>query len=115
MLGDGEVTLEAIRAATSDEVLAAVRTDSGPIPLRPVVGGWVLPDTVHAIFAGGEQNDVPVIVGSNADEGTALTGGGGPRTVEEYRQFAGQFGAYTEDLRRVPRGRHHLRLQQPQP
>ena len=84
LLGDKEVTLEAMRAATSDEVLTAMTTDSGPIPLRPVVDGWVLPNTVYAIFAAGEQNDVPVIVGSNADEGTALTGGAGPRTVEEY-------------------------------
>ena len=87
-----------MRAATSDEVLTAMTTDRGPIPLRPVVDGWVLPNTVYAIFAAGEQNDVPVIVGPNADEGTALTGGAGPRTVEEYRQFARQFGAYTEDF-----------------
>ena len=98
LLGDQEATLEAMRAATSDEVLTAMTTDRGPIPMRPVVDGWVLPNTVYAIFAAGEQNDVPVIVGSNADEGTALTGGAGPRTVEEFRQFARQFGASTEDF-----------------
>ena len=36
------------------------------------VGGEVLPDDVGVIFAAGRQADVPVLVGSNADEGTAL-------------------------------------------
>ena len=36
------------------------------------VDGEVLPDDVGTIFAAGRQADVPVLVGSNADEGTAL-------------------------------------------
>lgn len=39
---------------------------------RPCVDKWFLPDTVGNIFAKGKQNDVPVIAGYNADEGTAL-------------------------------------------
>ncbi len=40
------------------------------ITLRPNTDGWVFPQDVHTIFAEGKQSDVPVIVGSNADEGT---------------------------------------------
>jgi len=40
---------------------------------RPNVDGWMLPDQVFAIFAAGKQNDVPTLIGSNADEGTAFT------------------------------------------
>ncbi len=34
--------------------------------------GYVLPDLVYNIFAEGKQNDVPTLVGSNADEGATL-------------------------------------------
>ena len=37
-----------------------------------IVDGEVIPDELAAIFARGEQADVPVMIGSNADEGTAL-------------------------------------------
>lgn len=40
------------------------------IILRPNTDGWAFPRDVYTIFAQGEQSDVPVIVGSNADEGT---------------------------------------------
>ena len=40
---------------------------------RPNVDGWLLPDQVAAIFAAGKQNDVPTLIGSNNDEGTAFT------------------------------------------
>ena len=43
----------------------------------PVVDGWCLPDDVYTIYAKGKQNDVPVLIGSNADEGTMFT----PATV----------------------------------
>jgi para-nitrobenzyl esterase len=36
------------------------------------VDGWLLPTDVMTIFEKGQQNDVPVLLGSNADEGTAF-------------------------------------------
>jgi len=39
----------------------------------PVVDGWCLPEDVYSIYARGKQNDVPVLIGSNADEGTMFT------------------------------------------
>lgn len=39
---------------------------------RPNVDGWSLPQDVRSIFTSGKQNDVPILVGSNADEGTSL-------------------------------------------
>jgi len=38
----------------------------------PFVDGYVLPEDVYTIFSKGKQNDVPILVGSNADEGTTL-------------------------------------------
>ncbi|MEP7271582.1 MAG: carboxylesterase family protein [Acidobacteriota bacterium] len=51
------------------------------------VDGWVLPDDVRNIFANGRHNDVPVLVGSNADEMTTLIAPVAvPKTMEEYRK-----------------------------
>ena len=37
------------------------------------VDGWMLPEQVYAIFSKGRQNDVPTLIGWNADEATAFT------------------------------------------
>jgi para-nitrobenzyl esterase len=41
------------------------------------VDGWLLPTDVYTIFKEGKQSDVPVLIGSNNDEGTMFT----PATV----------------------------------
>ena len=85
------VSLDALRSAAAADVLAA----DGAAP-RPNVDGWALTDGIHDVFAAGRQHDVPVIVGANADEGTALRALAGGReitTVEEYRAWArGEYG-----------------------
>jgi hypothetical protein len=44
-------------------------------------------DEIRAIFADSKHNDVPVIVGSNADEMTSFGGAGNaPVTMEEFRK-----------------------------
>jgi para-nitrobenzyl esterase len=68
----GADSLSALRAKSAADLLAA----PGPYPGIIFLGnvdGWVLPEDVHAIFAAGKQNDVPLLLGSNADEGTAFT------------------------------------------
>jgi para-nitrobenzyl esterase len=74
LVGEKGATVEAMRAVSSDEVLETYRRIGGRAYgiNRAVVDGWVLPDDVDAIFAAGHQRPVPVIVGSNADEGPAL-------------------------------------------
>ena len=61
-------TLKALRAMKPEELLKAAETET----VRTIVDGWVLPQDVATIFAQGKQNDVPLIVGYNADEGTTL-------------------------------------------
>ncbi len=64
----GASSLAALRAKPAAE-LAKIGNDQA----RPNVDGWLLPDQVITIFNQGKQNDVPVLIGSNADEGTAFT------------------------------------------
>jgi para-nitrobenzyl esterase len=67
-LGATGNVLQTLRGKSAEELLKA---SDAPV-VRPVVDGWVLPQDVATIFAQGKQNDVPVIVGFNADEGTSL-------------------------------------------
>jgi para-nitrobenzyl esterase len=63
------------------------------------VDGWVFPEEVHAIFDQGQQNRVPVIVGSNADEGSAYVGADSPATIEAFRLLAqGRFGDLADEF-----------------
>jgi para-nitrobenzyl esterase len=84
--GGAAPSLEALRAKTAEEIAAVPRT---LVRVSPTVDGWVFPDTIYNIFAAGQQNKVPVVVGSNADEGASLGAAGrGSVTVAEYVKTA---------------------------
>jgi para-nitrobenzyl esterase len=78
--GTGAEAAARLRAQRADTVLAAaeVRAASGreavSLARRPALDGWVLPRRVDAALASGAANVVPVIVGSNGDEGDAAFG-----------------------------------------
>jgi para-nitrobenzyl esterase len=57
-------TLDELRAVSAEDLLKAGRAGG------PVIDGWFLPEDVGTIFAGHKQNDVPLLAGSNKDEGT---------------------------------------------
>lgn len=93
--GTPKDTLKALRSKSAEDVLRAGET---PVA-KPDVDGWVLPQEVATIFAQGKQNDVPVIVGSNADEGTTLAPQGATLTApvfvagvhQRYKDLGDQF------------------------
>ena len=64
------------------------------------VDGWLLPTDVYTIYANGKQNDVPMLIGSNSDEGTMFT----PATVtaQSFRaQAERQYGKDAEAFLKV--------------
>jgi para-nitrobenzyl esterase len=64
--GLGAESLAALRALPGDAVLkAALKTQPW---FAPNLDGYVLPDTVAAVFAAGKQARVPLLAGWNADE-----------------------------------------------
>jgi para-nitrobenzyl esterase len=78
----GSPSLAALRALSADELVTAssFRTQEN-------VDGWVLPDEIRTIFATKQQNKVPVIVGSNANEMTSLVGPTTlPQTLDDLRR-----------------------------
>jgi para-nitrobenzyl esterase len=77
----GAKSLAELRAKPAAEVLAGGRGGG------PVADGWFLPDDPANIFAQGRQNDVPILVGSNKDEGTFFSQ---PTTAAAWIQRARQ-------------------------
>jgi len=64
----GAASLAALRAVPAEDLGKANAPQTAAN-----VDGWFLPQEVHAIFSNGKQNDVPLLIGSNADEGSIFT------------------------------------------
>lgn len=80
----GAHSLADLRAKSAEEVLKGGRGGG------PVIDGWFLPEDVGTVFAEGRQNDVPILVGSNKDEGTFfIQPGGAERFIEQSRRRFG--------------------------
>ena len=91
--GDGAEALTALRALDAEAVL-----DSG-LGSGAIVDGWFMPQPARAIFEAGEHNDVPVIVGALANEGTTLYAGMPERTEAELvSMLREQYGDHAETL-----------------
>ncbi|MBI3210463.1 MAG: carboxylesterase family protein [Candidatus Solibacter usitatus] len=90
-------TLKDLRAKSADEIQKA---SSAAVT---VVDGWMLREPVHAIFAAGKQNDVPLIAGFNADEATAFLTTLGPAVPAEAfeRQIKERFGDSAEAFKKA--------------
>ena len=69
----GANSLAELRSKSAAEIQAKQGGYQGPD-----VDGYVLPEDVYTIFSKGRQNDVPLLIGSNSDEGTMFT----PATVK---------------------------------
>ncbi|WP_420150642.1 carboxylesterase/lipase family protein [Spirosoma sp.] len=71
------MSLGELRAKSADELLKATGGLSSPI-----VDGYVVPESIYAIYDKGRQNDVPVIVGWNEDDRVS----GPPVKAEIFRE-----------------------------
>ena len=78
----GVSSLADLRRLPAYELQQAANEQQAVIPGElAVIDGWVFPQSIYDIFAQGQQNDVPVIVGFNADEGSGLSDHGVVATV----------------------------------
>ncbi len=71
---NGDASIAALRKIPAEQIIAAVQADPSlnNFEAMPIVDGEVIPQELEQIFANGEQADVPVLIGSNADESTAF-------------------------------------------
>jgi para-nitrobenzyl esterase len=91
--------IAALRRLSAAEVFAltskltpAVRGLTTPRVLRPIRDGRLLPEDERPVFESGRIRAMPIIVGSNTDEGTLLTRAWPIATLEDWRtQIASNF------------------------
>ncbi len=69
----GATSLEALRKLEPERFLK----DGIAGTTHPIIDGYVLPEEPYTVFAAGRQNDVPILIGSNADEGRPMMAGSG--------------------------------------
>jgi len=79
----GENQLACLRNKTAEEIQNATRSEA---LFGPVFDGWFFPEDPHAIFSQGKQNNVPLLIGFNADEGSLFTNTS--EASKEYRENA---------------------------
>jgi len=72
--GEEARTLEALRAIPASELVAK---GEAPLPMYITVDGTFMPDGVEAVFQSDAQRNVPLMIGTNADEGTIVLDGYG--------------------------------------
>jgi para-nitrobenzyl esterase len=80
----GVASIADLRTKTTDEVAAGIRP-----PATLVVDRYLIPEDLSVTFARGKQNDVELLAGSNADEGTFFPGGPAT-TVDGFKARAQQ-------------------------
>jgi para-nitrobenzyl esterase len=71
--------------AKTDLLVPKVRGLTTPRVLRPIRDGWVVREDERAAFQAGRFQAMPLIVGSNADEGATLTATWPMRTPDDLR------------------------------
>jgi para-nitrobenzyl esterase len=82
LAGGGDTSLAALRKIPAAELIA-----KSALGYRPVIAidGWFMPEHGEKAFGEGKGRKVPLIAGSNADEGTMFMGGLGFGKVDAYR------------------------------
>ena len=71
----GAASVQALRAKSARELMVPI-AGTPAVRFGPVVDGWLLTDDVDTVYAKGWQQDVPLLTGMNADEGSASAGYG---------------------------------------
>ena len=82
---DGQDALQKLRGLSADEILKAWSQDRR-VHFDAIVDGWAIPQQPTRIFAEGKELDVPVLVGSNADEATVFEHAA-EKTVAQYKEY----------------------------
>ena len=87
-IAGGPDALRELRNVSTEKILDAWSKD-GELRFEAIVDGWVVPQQPAKIFAEGRQVNVPILVGSNADEATVF-GSSQVQTVDQFREYLRQ-------------------------
>lgn len=81
--------IQGLRSQSASAIMAAAKLQEdvffGPgVYYGPIVDGWVVPEDLGVIYDAGRQAPVPLLVGTNADEGSVFTAALPYTTVAAY-------------------------------
>ena len=99
LVGDetGDV-LAALRAVPAEKLVSFAGIDT-EYRFSPAVDGWALPDYPAILYDKSMQHDVPLILGTNADEGTMFAMIIPYKTVEEHlAAVKDEYGEYADEI-----------------
>jgi para-nitrobenzyl esterase len=90
----GAATLEEFRKIDANKIVADQGASFGVF--WPIIDGYVIPDDQYKLYAAGKYNDVPVLLGTNSDEGSLFAM---PVKPEKYAADIRQrFGPVAEEI-----------------
>src|SRR5262249_30321974 len=97
--------LAELRSQSAEALLAISSAGAGTpsaantFVFGPIVDGWVVPEEPATVIEAGRQSRVPLIIGTNADEGTIFVLTSPISSVEAYRAAAkATYGSYADEV-----------------
>lgn len=94
VLGCEAEALVCMRQKTTEEIMQVANLGFGlyakGFEFPPVVDGWVIPEDPREMFASGKFNKVPLLIGTNKDEGTIFLADAGVSKIQEYEDWVNQ-------------------------
>ncbi|HYQ56301.1 MAG TPA: carboxylesterase family protein [Draconibacterium sp.] len=84
----GVSSIEELRAIPAEDLPGGMGMGSG----WPIVDGYVIPDDQYKMYAAGNFNDTPVLIGYNSDEGASFSRTNDPKEyIAEVKERYGKF------------------------
>ena len=99
--GSDAPDVAALRAMSSETLLRAVAKMEDFFAFQPIVDGRFLTEPVYTTYREGRQAKVPLLIGSNTDEGAFLLADRRPSVEEFDAQLGSRFGAFTSRVREL--------------
>lgn len=104
--GTDDAALAALRAVPAHDLIEAAHPAQGlyggGTQYAPVVDGVLVPDTPSRLLSTGRFHRVPLLLGTNADEGTIFLGQTGIRTVSDFDAYLERrFGPLAAEAQRL--------------
>jgi len=89
----GAASLAELREIPADKIFAA--SSDG----WPVTDGYVIPGDLYLLYESGKYNDIPVLIGTNSDEGSLFSR---PQTPEQYQnEIRERFAEHAEAILQI--------------
>ncbi|MEI6079622.1 MAG: carboxylesterase family protein [bacterium] len=92
--------IKAMRSRSADEIIKSydfsLRPFASGMKFAPVNDGYVIPDDPKKLYVQGKNSTVPLMLGSNANEGTLFYE---PMSVDDYKKWIKiQFGKHSDEV-----------------